>query len=301
MLPQKALHLYVEEQKKKPNIHHDYIVSEKLDGWYTYVDCIPNGLEAFYSRSGRPIPAFDPYLDTLRSLARTVRPLFEDLGVYKFRIICEAVIPEVDFHTANGLFNRTRNIVSIPNLRFYIHDIVPMKGRECAEGWTALARMDLVWQMNKVILNLGYRYFSILPILGITSDKAVWMQHFRNVVDCGGEGVVLKQTTGVYSPGGRNSSLMKIKLEETFDLLCVGVMDTVGEKGHPNKNLVLRDSAGIEIQVRLGAYADLETIERESPVGNVVEIKCMAKLPDGSYREPRFKAFRWDISPADID
>ena len=42
--PQKALHLHLEEAKKSPkHLGHEYMIFEKYDGWFMYVDCI-NGV-----------------------------------------------------------------------------------------------------------------------------------------------------------------------------------------------------------------------------------------------------------------
>ena len=37
--PQKALHLHLEEAKKSPkHLGHEYMIFEKYDGWFMYVD-----------------------------------------------------------------------------------------------------------------------------------------------------------------------------------------------------------------------------------------------------------------------
>lgn len=300
MNPQKALHLYVEEQKKKPNINHTYFVTEKLDGWYTYLDVVGTEIVSFKSRTHRVIPALLPHHAEARSLLRNTLPMFQNFGVYSCRVLCETVIPDMDFHTANGLLNRTANFAELTPV-FHIHDVVPFGIDGACSGWNGEKRQRLVMTLDKVIQTMHYDSFRTVPVRTISSKKDDWLAEFHKVVDAGGEGVVLKRVDADYAPGARNSSLMKIKLEESFDLLCEGVVDTVGEKGNPNKNLRLVDAAGTKVEVRLGADKDLETIAETSPVGHVIEIKCMTKLASGGYREPRFKAFRWDKSPTDID
>ena len=54
MKPQKAKHYYLEAEKKKPAyIGEEYMVLEKHDGWYGYLD---NGT-AIHSRQMRAIPS----------------------------------------------------------------------------------------------------------------------------------------------------------------------------------------------------------------------------------------------------
>ena len=57
MKPQKVLHLHLEEAKKKPKITGRYIVTEKLDGWYGYIDYLQGEWGKVTSSSGREIPS----------------------------------------------------------------------------------------------------------------------------------------------------------------------------------------------------------------------------------------------------
>ena len=56
--PQKALHLYIDEEKKSPkHVGVTYAVLEKFDGWYMYVDFVDGAWGEIKSRAGRTIPS----------------------------------------------------------------------------------------------------------------------------------------------------------------------------------------------------------------------------------------------------
>ena len=126
------------------------------------------------------------------------------------------------------------------------------------------------------------------------------MHYAEQVWDRDGEGVILLRTDSTYSAGKRNSDLMKIKLEETFDLLVTDLYFTVGEKGNDNMNLKLKDSRGCFVDVRIGKHKDQYEFALSSPIGKVATIKCMKQTDDG-YREPRFLHIRYDKLPHEID
>jgi ATP-dependent DNA ligase len=290
MLIQKVLHLHKEEEKKNPNINHEYIISEKKDGWYVFVDYFPDrGFSYPVSSSYRFVPSMEKSIDLFRRLPKPINHC---------RFIMEAVIPGMDFYTMNGIFNRSVGDVNRDDVEFYFHDLITLvDGNPIPE--TALDRYKRLQQIEQEIKNISR--FHLLPILGISKDKNVWMKHAEEVWENGGEGVVLKRVDAQYKPDRRDSSLMKIKLENSFDLLCVRMYKTIGEKGNENLNLDLKNKKGIIIPVRIGKFSDIAKFEKESPVGKVIKIKCMKQSKDGSYREPRYDCVRYDKTDKDID
>ena len=277
--PQKVLHLYKEEEKVRPKIDNKYIISEKLDGWYVAVRyTVDRGWEYPISSAGRYIPSMEHTVDSIWSRLPNLS--------YNALFIMEAVIPGKEFYETNGLFNRSTGDYACEEVEFHIHDLLNM-------GYVKRAT-DRYSDLKTYLSQVKQKKVHLHPYLGISDDKKVWMRHAENVWEKGGEGVVLKQVDGLYYPGKRNSSLMKIKLEETYDLLCIRQYWTVGDKGNDNLNLDLKDDLGFVVSVRIGKHKDIEEFEKDSPVGKIVEIKCMTKTKDGSYREPRFKCVRYD-------
>jgi ATP-dependent DNA ligase len=283
MLPQKVLHMYKEEAKKKPKFLGDYLVTEKLDGIYVYIDYINDQWQVPHSRAGRAIPAFEHLKHTL----------FEHLEPphVPTRFIAEATHATIsDFHTINGIFNRSVGDYHCNEVIFNLHDMVEFDDLE----EPAIARLDRLYnwffEMNTILReakNLSY----VHPILQ-SSDKEEWLRLFNSVKESGGEGIVLKHIHSPYYPDKRNSSLMKIKLEDRLVLYCVDIFYTVGEKGHSNLNATFRRSNGVEVVVRVGKHSDIAKIEedRNYILGQPCLIECMCEVTTGgTLREPRFK------------
>ena len=285
MKPQKALHMYIEKDKKKPKyIGHAYMLFQKYDGWYGYLE---GG--KIYSRAGRLIPSLQhlnmPHLSSTRLL---------------FEILVNKV-PE--FHLMNGILNRKERCNAA---YFKVHDmIVPDDTRNFAE------RFGDLHQMLK--RNPEWKYEHALHYaapLGVSNDPLIWQQAAEKVWSIGGEGVILKRVDAPYDAGKRNCNLMKIKEECTVDLLVVGMAMGEGKYHSTLGKLILRDKSGKEH--RVSGMTDTQrdewwrapkgTIKCPHPImGRVVEVKAMKQLKDGSLREPRFKAIRYDKLPMEID
>lgn len=280
---QKVLHLHKELEKKKPKIAGDYFVTEKLDGIYVFADYINGQWSNIHTSSYRELPS----LLWMRSkvLERLPKPSFN------CRIIAEATIDGLDFYTLNGRFNTSKNGYQENEAILNIHDVIPF-----GVASTAIQRRNYLNDLCDNSLE-GIRK---VPVLGISNDHRIWMHYAEQVWDREGEGVILLRTDSTYSAGKRNSDLMKIKLEETFDLLVTDLYYTVGEKGNDNMNLKLKDSRGCFVDVRIGKHKDQCEFALNSPIGKVATIKCMKQTDDG-YREPRFQHIRYDKLPHEID
>jgi ATP-dependent DNA ligase len=273
MQPQKVLHLFKEMEKKKPAIEGDYIVTEKLDGIYAYINYIAGRFQPIYSRQCRVIPAFSKYQELFNSLPKPKADA---------RLIMEAYIPGVDFHTMNGIFNRSVGNFHCEDVQFFLHDIVYF-----GNPLPALQRYEILLSSNIEVKEK----INVLPILTISDSLDDWNKMFEDIKLQGGEGVVLKKADAIYHPGKRNSSLMKIKLESQAILVCSDIFYTVGEKGHSNLNATFKTPKGIEVVCRIGKHADIFAIEKDKNhiLGKKCLIEFMEELPSGMLREPRFK------------
>lgn len=276
MKPQKVLHLHLEEAKKKPKLSHEYMVSEKFDGWYVYSDFDKyTGWGDITSSAGRVIP----------SMLHCRREILDKLPNPRgnCRLIMEAIIPDTVFSILNGVFNRSKGDCQARDVVFKAHELVYFD-EVCP---TALIRSKKL----RDFLDAGKTdKIQEVSTLAITSDKAEWLKLFDIITYNGGEGIILKQADGIYQPNKRNSSLMKIKLEDTLALHCVDVEETFGEKGNRNLNLLLKRKSGVDVTVRVGKHSDVAAIDADNSyiVGKIVSVKCMKELENGSLREPRF-------------
>lgn len=292
--PQKVLHLRLEQAKKKPKLDRLYLITAKLDGWYGFIDYHPSSGWGYPRNENRVIPS---WMFTKEWFEKHI-PIPHEAT----RFIFEAVIHDTPFHILNGIFNRKSE--DAKDIQFILHDVLKLDS-----FFIESRKENLAGERYKLLQAIGLPYhtedkyrISVSPLLAATKHESIWKDCFENVVEEGGEGIVLKAEDGLYTPGKRNSDLLKWKLEETFDLLVIDMFWTTGEKGNPNLNLKLQNKDGVEVPVRVPKDKDiLHFTTKDNPIGSVATIKCMKKLEDGSYREPRFSHIRYDKQTHEID
>ena len=281
MNPQKVQHLYLELAKKNPKcIGQDYMVFEKHDGWYGYLD---HG-QPIKSRRMRSIPSLTDLSEELNSLgvARGGRLIFE---------IMVKGMPR--FSDLNGYLNRKEQATDAYLL---VHDyvssdiLVPFSVRY-------YKYLDIVLSNNHPKLRLAKSLSDSADTVG------EWHILARQEWYKGNEGVILKRLDAPYSPGKRNADVLKIKEELSVDLIVIGVVRGVGKYSGTLGKLLVQDSKGR--QHKISGMTDLQrTAWWHSPeliVGRVVEVRAMKLLDNGSLREPRFKGIRYDKTVEDID
>jgi hypothetical protein len=287
--PQKVKYLSKELELKKPNLAGEFLITEKFDGWWVQIPfLVEKGWQAPISSAMRVIPAFEWVANYLNST--NLKPDFDCI------VIAEAIIPETPFHIINGKFNRSIGDYHCKEVIFKVHDLLN------ANPLNSFARVSqasaFVYFANSKRITL----FEEVKVLLLSEySQKLWEHTFENITEQGGEGIIAKRGSGIYQAGKRNSNLLKLKLETTFDLLCKEVYYTVGDKGNDNMNLRLSRASGTEVTVRVGKHSDITKFEKESPVGKVVEVRCMKELLDGALREPRFSWLREDKLISEID
>ena len=278
MKPQLALHLYKEEEKKNPKLDDEYIIFQKYDGWYGYFDF---GVEGIFSRAGRRIPSLD-------HLAKVIKLAADDAGIDQGRLIFEILVEGApEFHELNGILNRKSE--QAKGAYLMVHDLVgPLDETTVDRLFEAVLVVDLL-ALDAVRFAKPLCTTSYIPRIKTVCNH-LW--------SLGCEGIIGKAAQSYYQPGKRNSSLIKIKEECTAELLVTGMLagdksgkyhSTLGTLTCVDKAGVVHNISGMSDEQRDKWYLELEPI-----VGKVIEIKAMKKLPDGTYREPRFKAIRHD-------
>lgn len=285
MKPQKALHLHLEEDKKKPkHIGHDYMVFEKHDGWYGYMD-LPSGV--IHSRAGREIPSLQEFSQQLQSRLPRTR------GRLLFEIMIEGL--EYDsFSELNGILNRKYE--QVDDVYIQVHDFIPQFNVSIEAETRYKFAEEIVHRIDLPSVRLS-------PILSISSDPTQWRSSAEKVWEKGGEGVILKRLKAPYSPEKRNFDLMKIKEEVTLDLVVVDMVVGQGKYQGTLGALIVQEKNGNKHTVSgmTDAQRDVWWTNKSEIIGKVVEVKAMKKLKDGSLREPRFKAIRFDKNVDEID
>lgn len=281
---QKALHLHLEEAKKNPkHLGKDYWVFEKYDGWYVTNTYIHGKWQGWESSKGREIPSLAGYD------LNTCLPNAPEGAV----LIAEATIPGLIFKDLNGKFNQKQ--VRLSDVIFYAHDIILPENRRFYQRYNIL---------TAAVKMAGVKYLELAPILTNSDEKADWIEKYNEVLSKpNGEGIILKDPEAPYAYGSRIATLMKIKCEETLDLLVVGTAPGQGKYVGMVGHLIVESSNGVRNNVSGMSDAERQawTDDPSQIIGQVVEVKAMKILPNGSLREGRFKAVRYNKSASQID
>jgi ATP-dependent DNA ligase len=126
----------------------------------------------------------------------------------------------------------------------------------------------------------------------------------RTIWGKGGEGVILKHTHSVYTPGKRpmKKHWIKIKRKGTAVLTVTGFEPSRGEINNrgPYAIVALIDDQGYTATVKTKNDAELAKFEKDAPgfmemhpaIGRKLRIEYQERTEDGGYREPRWD--RWE-------
>jgi len=283
---QKAKHLHLELDKKGPVIN-EAMVFEKYDGWFGYLDfpsCVIN------SRKHREIPALRELSNELRKTAPKVQ------GRLVFEIMIDGL--EIDsFHILNGILNRKDE--QAEDVYIIVHDFIP--------NWQ-FCEMEFSRRYNfaaEIVAKFRNDKVKLAPGLAISNKVSDWYAEAEKIWAKGGEGIIIKDIKGKYEPGRRVPSLMKIKEEVTKDFKVVRVIEGEGDHVGQVGAIICVDSLGNTHSIGMGVMTHEDGRKAWNGelelVGKVVEIKAMKELKDGSLREPRFKAIRYDKGVDEID
>jgi len=285
MKPQKALHLYQQLEKKNPKLaNKGFMILEKHDGWYGYMD-LYDGI--IMSRQMRAIPSLK-YLGD--ELALTCPPFTR--GRLIFEILVEG---SPVFKDLNGILNRKSEQATDAYL--LVHDFIPL----AHESMPFILRHDTA---REVVTEYAHPKLRLATVLqgGSAADPEYWHKVAEEVWDRGGEGIILKDLDAPYSPGKRNADIMKIKLENSEEMLVVGAEQGEGKYEGTLGALLVKDQynvihrvSGMSDEERHTWWSNLDII-----VGKVVEVKFMCRLANGSIREGRFKAVRYDKTKEEL-
>ena len=310
---QKALHLHLEQAKVKPNyIGKTYHVFEKFDGWYLFIDCINGKWQGIRNKKGLLLPSMSHFSKLFEEV---ITPTKVDIRLcFEGTLLEKGEVPMI-FSKLNGMFNqkhtplcrgvrvdsKTFGEVLIHDIKLKVHDLIlldgtPKRFKDRYEDLKAFTRKavnvdDLLW-------------FNVVPIIGHSNDPARWQSMYEFIItkyDCQGEGIILKESNALYHGGKRNSSLMKIKCEKSFELLVIGIEEGEGKYRDTLGKLVVQDANGVINKIS-GMSDHLRNLWWETPSlikGKIVEIACMKVLPNKSLREGRFKAIRHDKDEID--
>lgn len=282
-LPQKVLALSKELAKKNPKLQGNFLITEKIEGWYVYFEYTPEGgWQAPKSSAGREIPAFEHF-----------RGVDLHKADYPIVLIAEAYIPDNIFQITNGIFNRSKGSYRCDDVVFVMHDLIIISLPHAP----ALPRFNILTHFNNSIPSNLEKNFQLNHILLASAyNEKLWYKTFDRVANEGGEGIVCKRADSVFSFGKRNSDLLKLKLELSIEATVVSIEETTGKKGNYALTLISKRENGAIIRT-LGNHRLREEFKKSpsSIVGKIITINAMEELDGGILRHPVFSHVRYDL------
>jgi ATP-dependent DNA ligase len=288
--PQKVLHLKDELAKKNPKLQGNFLITQKIEGWYVYFEyTLETGWQAPKSSAGREIPAFEHF-----------KGIALPKPSYPCVLIAEAYIPDNIFQVTNGIFNRSVGSYKCDDVVFMMHDIVLGLHKDCS----AIRRFNVLLDVAHNIPSSLKKHFQLNNILLASPfHEELWYKTFDRIANAGGEGIVAKRENSLFSFGKRNSDLLKLKLECTVDCLALRLEEGFGAKNNPSLTLISCRPNGIEVRTVISKHED-QALFRANPkavIGKVVEIKAMEEYSDLQLRQPVFVRVREDKESGDIN
>lgn len=258
------------------------------------------------SREGNPLPAIDHIgADILLWLHACAK--------------AGLITPEdyiIDGEATAGNFNKTvgdvrRKSKLAEDAVFEVFDLVPLI--EFEAGKSSLSYEERYQLLERMKAHIPSERISVPPALWVNSVDEI-MQIAGQIIDSGGEGVIVKDP-GAFYETKRSYAWLKVKCEESEDLAIVGAYE--GEPG--TKYVGMMGGAivrfnGVEVHVG-GGWTDKERAELWNAykrdcekvaewsisgddgtdlefINRVIEVAYHEVTPDGSLRHPRKKRFR---------
>ncbi len=190
-------------------------------------------------------------------------------------------------------------------LEYHIFDILYENNIDCREYPLHLRKniLEEFYKENYLSGNPNIRL-----IYHVKSDKKLF---YEQIVDDGGEGIVLKNLNSIYG-----KDWIKVKKEETWDVVIIGYKDAkeYTEKVSGEKSISKFYNNRWIGAIEFGQYKDgnlksygycsgmTEDIRAELSnnkdkyIGQTIEIKAQQRLKSGHFRHPVFVRFRQDKS-----
>lgn len=176
----------------------------------------------------------------------------------------------------------------IASLRYVTFDVLELLGRDSTQTTQAERR-----ELLKTIFN------NALPVI-VDGVWFAWSESISSPKDVatlahevwsrGGEGLILKNTVGLYHPGKRSREWLKIKQLRSSVLTLIGFIP--GKLGR-YAVVLLEDAEGRHTTVKTRNDRERARLAQDPPsfIGRKLRIEYQERTPDGSYRHPRWDRF----------
>lgn len=271
------------EHKGLKKIKFPCAVSTKYDGFRCVV--VYDGTDVrFLSRSGKEF-------NTLDHLKYYVVQLMEEPGV----LDCEVVADTFNELASSVKRKEAKNT----DARLVVFDYLTLNEFQtatCKTPWTV--RYDILIEMFDNWKLSGAVARDALPIeldaISVVTDLVTAREIFNDIIEGGGEGVVLKNLDAPYS-FKRSANWTKLKAHiDSLDLEIVGFLEGTG-KNVGKMGTMQVDYNGVVVGVGTG-FSDEQRADfwarRGELVGQIAEIEAMEETVDSSLRHPAFVTLR---------
>lgn len=291
----------------------NYTMEVKLDG----VRCIaikdPTGHVSLWTRSGKELTH---KLDHICAQLRTVRGHFVldgELG-YCMDFLADdkhklAWPSSIDFNATMRVLGSgpeearlkqtVKREIGWPNIKFFVFDIL-QKGNYPAYRLKQSERRE---GLRDLLENLGPD--TGLMDIQMTDEWPAWDDNiYTQIVNAGGEGVMLKNPDAIYYPGKRKANTWyKVKAFDTVDCKIVGALPGQGKYEGQIGALVVEDPTGWRINVSgMNDWQrnEMSTHLNTQYLNKMCEVRFFGKVGEAKdgYRHPQFLRMRPDLDAA---
>ncbi|MBF0282787.1 MAG: DNA ligase [Zetaproteobacteria bacterium] len=236
----------------------NYWVSEKLDG----VRAVWDG-HALYSKSGNPIHA----------------PKWFTEGFPKVALDGELWIGREKFEqVAATVLDQRPNDANWQQVGYHIFELP-----EGAGDFTQRAQL-----IQSIVANAAIAWLHAVPQFRVKNAHAL-EKHFREVVEGGGEGLMLHRANAPYATG-RSDDLLKLKPFEDAEAVVIAHVAGHGKFEGMLGSLEVETPAGVQFRVGSG-FSD-EVRLHPPVIGSVITYRFTGITAKGKPRFPRFLRVR---------
>jgi len=262
-------------------------VETKYDG----VRCIAylsGGTAKLFSRTGKLLKGdFPKIVEQLNEVAKSAVQVYGEEAIVVDGEIMDAV---AGFNETVGAVHRKSKNTNVSLFLFDIMSASDFEQGKCVYTYHARRRV-----LSKIIADaqLGDLAQVVLSDGRICNSMDEIYQVNAEVMDSGGEGVIVKPLDGKYE-FKRSFHWMKVKAKNTLDLVVVDWAEGTGRiRGMLGAFVV--DHSGVYVNVGSGLSDGIREYfkgKEDTCKGLLVEVEFHEETPDGSLRHPRFKSFR---------
>lgn len=274
------------------NIPEGWIMQEKLDGVRNISIVNPvNETVIHYSRTGKEVTAFNGVFD--KNLLTIVKTHFHNIPIV------------FDGEVKGSTWNQTMNAKASVNenkeakkaLKYYIFNYMSMD--QFVNKSVDNIEMDIMVDLKRIIEN---NYDNIeYPKTNVYYSYDELLTFYDDIVNNGGEGVILKNPSSVYK-FKKSKEWLKMKPKDTYDGVIVEVKSHSKDSDQLGSVFVKGEYDNKPFSVWVGSgFTEEQRIEwwtnKDSLIGKTIEIEANEFIvgKDGnSLRFPRCKCIRLD-------